>query len=113
MQTDDPRPGSDLPATERSAELAALRLGSGQLGAQIEQVAELLARGELGESHPWPASLVWRRLRDLGDIDRVVSDDVLAPLLELRCAVGVIEAVASRDPSGRVAVLAEVLGNIA
>jgi len=36
---------------------------------------------------------------------------VLAPLLELHCAAGILRAVASRDTSGRLGVLAEALPN--
>jgi hypothetical protein len=48
----------------------------------------------------------------LGDVERLVEDDVLAPLLDLPCAAGILGAAAPRDPSGKLAALAEALPNI-
>jgi hypothetical protein len=103
---------TDFSATEHAAELEARRLGSGRLEALIQQVGELLACGELEPSHPWLAALLWRRVCDLGSIERVVTDDVVAPLLDLPSAAAILRAVASRDPSGRLAALAESIANV-
>ena len=80
--------------------------------AHIQQVAELLARGELEPSHPWPAALLWRRVRDLREIALVLNDDALQPLLDLSCAPEVLRAVASSDPSGRLDLLADALEKV-
>jgi hypothetical protein len=84
-----------LPATAREAELQALRLGSAGLAAAIAQVAELLGRGELDASHPWPAALVWRRVRDSRDVAALATDRVLAPLLEAPGAAAVLRVAAA------------------
>jgi hypothetical protein len=99
----------DLPATPKEAELESTRLGAGQLAAHIEQAAGLLARGELDSSHPWPAALVWRRVRDLHGVETLASDGVLAPLLDLPCAADVLHALAPKDPSGTLDRLADAL----
>jgi hypothetical protein len=103
---------TDFPATERAAELEALRLGCGALEASIQQVAELIARDELDPTHPWPAALLWRRMRDLRSVDRVVADDVLRPLLDLPFAAEVVRKAASKDPTGGLSLLADALAKI-
>jgi hypothetical protein len=103
---------TDFPATERAAELEALRLGCGALEASTQQVAELIARGKLDPAHPWPAALLWRRVRDLRSGDRVVADDVLRPLLDLPFAAEVVRAAASKDPTGGLSLLADALAKI-
>jgi hypothetical protein len=108
----DQTPASDLPGTERAAELAARRLGSGGLVAQIQLVTELLSCGERELSHHWAVALLWRRVRDLGDVDSVVTDDVLGPLLDLPCAAEIVRAAASKNNSGRLGLLADALARI-
>jgi hypothetical protein len=102
----------DFPATDRAAELEARRLGSCQLEALIQQVAELIACGEVDPSDPWPVALLWRRVCDLGEIESVLTDDVLQPLLDLPCAEAVVRSAGSHDPSGRLGMLADALGKI-
>jgi hypothetical protein len=104
-----PASADDLPATELEAELAATRLGAGQLVAHVELAADLLERGELDPSHPWIAALVWRRVRDLHGVDTLASDGVLAPLLDLPCAAEVLHALAPKDQSGTLGRLADAL----
>jgi hypothetical protein len=99
----------DLPASSKEADLEATRLGAGQLASHIKQAAELLVRGELDPSHPWPAALLWRRVRDLHSIEAVAADDVLAPLVRAPGADGVLRATAAKDPSGKLALLADAL----
>jgi hypothetical protein len=100
-----------LPATAKDAEVAAIRLGSGSgFAAAVKQAAELLERGELDPSHPWPAALVWRRVQDLRGVEALRFDSVLAPLFEIPAAAGVLRSVASRDPSGTLTRLADELG---
>jgi hypothetical protein len=95
-----------LPATPREAELQALRLGSAGLEAAIAQVTELLVRGQLDASHPWPAALVWRRVRDSRDVAALATDRMLAPLLEAPGADAVLrvaEAVSGLPQFGEMA----------
>jgi hypothetical protein len=106
---------TDFPATERSAELEARRLGCGALEALIQEVAELIACGKFDGADPWPGALLLRRVRDLGDADVVVTDEVVRPLLDLPCAAEVVRtatAAAAKDPSGRLGLLADALATI-
>ena len=99
-----------FPTTDREAEAAATRLGSGSGFADaVAHAADLLASGELEPSHPWLAALLWQRVRHLRDVALVPGDGASEPLLAAPGAEQLLHTVAPRDPSGRLAALADAL----
>jgi hypothetical protein len=98
-----------LPATPRDAELAALRLGAGELESAVQHAADLLARGQIDASHPWLDALVLRRIKDLQGVESLAADDVLAPLLDIPASATVLRQLSSREGWGALTQLADTI----